>query len=123
MIRDTVTFLRGEGRRVFLDAEHFFDGYRLDRAYALEAVRAAVESGAEVVALCDTNGGMPPDQVADVVADVLATTGAPLGIHCHNDTGCAVANSSRRSTQASSRSRARSTGTASAPATPISSPC
>ena len=51
MIRDTVTFLRGEGRRVFLDAEHFFDGYRLDRAYALEAVRAAVESGAEVVAL------------------------------------------------------------------------
>ena len=93
MIRDTVTFLRGEGRRVFLDAEHFFDGYRLDRAYALEAVRAAVESGAEVVALCDTNGGMLPDQVADVVADVLATTGAPLGIHCHNDTGCAVANS------------------------------
>ena len=93
MIRDTVTFLRGEGRRVFLDAEHFFDGYRLDRAYALEAVRAAVESGAEVVALCDTNGGMLPDQVGDVVADVLATTGAPLGIHCHNDTGCAVANS------------------------------
>ncbi|WP_288798217.1 citramalate synthase [Arsenicicoccus cauae] len=93
MIRDTVTFLVGEGRRVFLDAEHFFDGYQLDRAYALEAVRAAVESGAEVVALCDTNGGMLPSRIADVVDDVTRTTGAPLGIHCHNDTGCAVANS------------------------------
>lgn len=93
MIRDTVSFLRGEGRRVFLDAEHFFDGYRTDRAYALEAVRAAVESGAEVVALCDTNGGMLPSEVADVVHDVVSSTGARVGIHCHNDTGCAVANS------------------------------
>jgi 2-isopropylmalate synthase len=93
MIRDTVSFLRAEGRRVFLDAEHFFDGYRTDRDYALEAVRAAAESGAEVIALCDTNGGMLPDQVADVVADVVSTTGARIGIHCHNDTGCAVANS------------------------------
>ncbi len=93
MIRDTVGFLRAEGRRVFLDAEHFFDGYRLDRAYALEAVRVAAEAGAEVVALCDTNGGMLPDQVADVVADVIGATSARVGIHCHNDTGCAVANS------------------------------
>ncbi|NHA68185.1 citramalate synthase [Phycicoccus flavus] len=93
MIRDTVALLRGEGRRVFLDAEHFFDGYRLDRDYALEAVRAAVESGAEVVALCDTNGGLLPNQVAEVVDDVVRTTGARVGIHCHNDTGCAVANS------------------------------
>ena len=93
MIRDTVSFLRSEGRRVFLDAEHFFDGYAVNRAYALEAVRAAVESGAEVVALCDTNGGMLPSQVSDVVADVLDATSARLGIHCHNDTGCAVANS------------------------------
>lgn len=93
MIRDTVSFLRSEGRRVFLDAEHFFDGYATNRDYALEAVRAAVEAGAEVVALCDTNGGMLPNQVADVVADVLDATSARLGIHCHNDTGCAVANS------------------------------
>ncbi len=93
MIRDTVSFLRGEGRRVFLDAEHFFDGYRTDRAYALEAVRVAAEAGAEVIALCDTNGGMLPDLVADVVHDVVQTTGARIGIHCHNDTGCAVANS------------------------------
>ena len=93
MIRDTVSFLRSEGRRVFLDAEHFFDGYATNRDYALEAVRAAVEAGAEVVALCDTNGGMLPNQVADVVAEVLDATSARLGIHCHNDTGCAVANS------------------------------
>ena len=93
MVRDTVSFLRDEGRRVFLDAEHFFDGYLIDRAYALEVLRTAAEAGAEVVALCDTNGGMLPPQVGDVVADVLGATGVRLGIHCHNDTGCAVANS------------------------------
>jgi 2-isopropylmalate synthase len=93
MIRDTVSFLRAEGRRVFLDAEHFFDGYATDRDYALEAVRVAAESGAEVIALCDTNGGMLPDQVAEIVRDVVVSTGARIGIHCHNDTGCAVANS------------------------------
>jgi 2-isopropylmalate synthase len=93
MVRDTVAFLAGEGRRVFLDAEHFFDGYAADRAYALEVIRAAMESGAEVVALCDTNGGMLPGQIGDVVADAVAATSARLGIHCHNDTGCAVANS------------------------------
>lgn len=93
MVRDTVSFLAGEGRRVFLDAEHFFDGYAANRDYALEVVRAAMESGAEVVALCDTNGGMLPDQVAEVVADAVGATSARVGIHCHNDTGCAVANS------------------------------
>src|SRR3954471_19111513 len=93
MVADTVAFLRGEGRRVFLDAEHFFDGFLADRPYALEVLRAAADAGAEVVALCDTNGGMLPPQVGDVVADALAATGVRLGIHCHNDTGCAVANS------------------------------
>jgi len=105
MIRDTVSFLRGEGRRVFVDAEHFFDGYAVDRAYAIEALRAVFESGGEVAVLCDTNGGMLPGQVWDVVTDVTtvlgldsgpdggATGDARLGIHCHNDTGCAVANS------------------------------
>jgi 2-isopropylmalate synthase len=93
MIRDTVSFLRGEGRQVFLDAEHFFDGYASDPAYALEVVRAAAEAGAAVIALCDTTGGMLPHQIGDVVSDVLDGTGARLGIHCHNDTGCAVANS------------------------------
>jgi len=96
MIGDTVAHLRAEGQRVFLDAEHFFDGYRGNRDYALEALRAAVEAGAEVVALCDTNGGMLPPFVADVVGDVtqtLAGSDVRVGIHCHNDTGCAVANS------------------------------
>src|SRR6266851_1373444 len=92
MIRDTVSHLRAEGRRVFLDAEHFFDGYRSDPAYALEVVRAATEAGADVVVLCDTNGGMLPSELADVVAAVAAASGARLGIHCHDDTACAVAN-------------------------------
>ena len=92
MIRDTVSHLRAEGQRVFLDAEHFFDGYRANRDYALEVLRTAYDAGAEVIALCDTNGGMLPTWVGDVVDDVLATTGVRVGIHCHNDTGCAVAN-------------------------------
>ncbi|GAA2147369.1 citramalate synthase [Nocardioides koreensis] len=92
MIRDTVSHLRAEGQQVFLDAEHFFDGYRANRDYALEVLRTAYDAGAEVVALCDTNGGMLPGWVADVVHDVVDTTGVRVGIHCHNDTGCAVAN-------------------------------
>jgi 2-isopropylmalate synthase len=92
MVRDTVAHLRAEGRQVFLDAEHFFDGYRDNRDYALEVLRTAYDAGAEVVALCDTNGGMLPPRVGDVVHDVIASTGVRVGIHCHNDTGCAVAN-------------------------------
>ncbi len=92
MVRDTVAHLRAEGQQVFLDAEHFFDGYRANRAYALEVLRTAAEAGAEVIALCDTNGGMLPDRVGDVVSEVIDATGARVGIHCHNDTGCAVAN-------------------------------
>jgi 2-isopropylmalate synthase len=93
MVRDTVEHLRAEGRRVFLDAEHFFDGYASNPAYALEVLRAAVEAGADVAVLCDTNGGRLPDEVADVVHAVREATSARLGIHCHNDAGCAVANS------------------------------
>src|ERR687895_598592 len=92
MIRDTVSHLRQEGQQVFLDAEHFFDGYRANRDYALEGLRTAYDAGAEVIALCDTNGGMLPDWVSDVVDDVIESTGVRVGIHCHNDTGCAVAN-------------------------------
>ena len=92
MIRDTVSHLVGEGRRVFLDAEHFFDGHAAEPAYALEVVRAAAEAGAEVVVLCDTNGGMLPSPLVDAVGTVFAASGARLGIHCHNDTACAVAN-------------------------------
>jgi len=91
MITDTVSHLRAQGQRVFVDCEHFFDGFRRNRAYALEAVQTAAEAGAEVVVLCDTNGGMLPSWVSDIVGEV-AQVGVPLGIHCHNDTGCAVAN-------------------------------
>jgi 2-isopropylmalate synthase len=91
MITDTVTHLRAEGQRVFVDCEHFFDGFRRNRPYALEAVRTAAEAGAEVVVLCDTNGGMLPTWVGEIVVEA-AEIGVPLGIHCHNDTGCAVAN-------------------------------
>ena len=93
MVRESVAHLRAEGQRVFLDAEHFFDGYRANRAYALEVIRVAAEAGADVIALCDTNGGMLPDELADIVHEVLGKSNARLGIHCHNDTGCAVANS------------------------------
>ena len=92
MVRDTVSHLKAEGQRVFLDAEHFFDGYRDNRDYALEVLRTAYDAGAEVIALCDTNGGSMPPWVGDVVDDVIESTGVRVGIHCHNDTGCAVAN-------------------------------
>ena len=93
MVADTVAFLRGEGRRVFLDAEHFFDGYAYDPDTALRVLDAAVTAGADVAVLCDTNGGMLPLGIAEVVTEVAARTGFRLGIHCQDDTGCAVANS------------------------------
>ena len=92
MIEDTITHLRANGQRVFLDAEHFFDGYRSNPEYALEVVRTAAAAGAGVIALCDTNGGMMPSELADVVQTVAAKTSARLGIHCHDDTACGVAN-------------------------------
>lgn len=93
MVRDSVQHLHAEGQRVFVDLEHFFNGYLENREYALEVVRVAAEAGADVAVLCDTNGGMLPRWVSEIVQDVAESTGARLGIHAHNDTGCAVANS------------------------------
>ncbi|MBM7772759.1 2-isopropylmalate synthase [Actinokineospora baliensis] len=93
MVRDTVAFLVGEGRRVFLDAEHFFDGYAFDQDCSLRVLAAAVESGADVAVLCDTNGGQLPLGLAETVGEVIARTGFRVGIHCQDDTSCAVANS------------------------------
>ncbi len=93
MVRDSIAFLRAEGRRVFFDAEHFFDGYRADPTFAMAVLAAAEEAGAERLVLCDTNGGMLPFDVARIVKDVAGQASAPLGIHVHNDAGCAVANS------------------------------
>ena len=92
MVRDSVAHLTAEGQRVFLDAEHFFDGYVADPAYALEVLRVAAEAGAAVLVLCDTNGGMLPSRLADIVGAVVAD-GLRVGIHAHNDAACAVANS------------------------------
>jgi 2-isopropylmalate synthase len=95
MIADSIAFLSAEGKRPVFDAEHFFDGYRDDAAYALECVRAAAEAGAENVTLCDTNGGSLPAFVAEATAAVATDIGdrVELGIHTHNDAECAVANS------------------------------
>ena len=93
MVRDSVEFLRAQGRRVFFDAEHFFDGYRSDPGFAMAVLAAAEEAGAERLVLCDTNGGMLPLDIGRVVGEVKAQAVVPLGIHVHNDAGCAVANS------------------------------
>jgi 2-isopropylmalate synthase len=84
--------LTSEGRRVFLDAEHFFDGYAYDPDTALRVLQSAAEGGADVVVLCDTNGGQLPLQLAETVTEVVARTGLRVGIHCQDDTACAVAN-------------------------------
>ncbi|HET9143611.1 citramalate synthase [Actinophytocola sp.] len=93
MVADTVAFLVGEGRRVFLDAEHFFDGYAHDPDCALRILDAAVTAGADVAVLCDTNGGQLPLGLAETVREVVARTGFRVGIHCQDDTASAVANS------------------------------
>ncbi len=93
MIGESIAFLVGAGKRVLLDAEHFFDGYALDAEYALECLRAAARAGAERVVLCDTNGGSLPTYVGRVVEQTRAALGdVALGIHTHDDSGCAVAN-------------------------------
>lgn len=94
MVAESVAFLRGNGRRVIYDAEHFFDGYKSDAPYALETLRAAARSGAETLVLCDTNGGSMPWEVDEIVRTVRQELPeATLGIHAHNDGECGVANS------------------------------
>lgn len=93
MVADSIRHLRAEGRRVFFDAEHFFDGHRENRDFTMAVLSAAEEAGAERLVLCDTNGGSLPADVASVVKEVGEQAGVPLGVHVHNDAGCAVANS------------------------------
>ena len=93
MIRDTIGYLVGEGRKVIYDAEHFFDAYVANAPYAMETLRAAVDGGAAILVLCDTNGGTLPDAIQEMVAKVRKEFSVPVGIHCHNDAGLAVANS------------------------------
>jgi 2-isopropylmalate synthase len=94
MIADTVGYLRDKGRRVFFDAEHFFDGYKDDAAFALRMLQAAIREGAEGVILCDTNGGCLPHEIGDITRTVVTSVPASVfvGIHAHNDGGVGVAN-------------------------------
>jgi 2-isopropylmalate synthase len=92
MIGDSVRLMRSAGRQVIYDAEHFFDTFRSNRAYALRTLLAAQEAGASVLVLCDTNGGSMPEFVEEAVAAVRKETGVRVGIHTHNDAGVAVAN-------------------------------
>jgi 2-isopropylmalate synthase len=95
MIGESIEFLVAAGKRALYDAEHFFDGYEDDREYALACLRAAARAGAETVVCCDTNGGTLPDRIASIMAEVvgqLGPTGVQIGIHCHDDAGCGVAN-------------------------------
>ena len=93
MVHDSVAYLKAQGRTVFFDAEHFFDGYKANPTYALEVVQAAERGGADAIILCDTNGGTLPHEVMQIVTEVGLVLTTPLGIHAHNDAGCAVANS------------------------------
>jgi 2-isopropylmalate synthase len=93
MIAESVEFMVRAGREVIFDAEHFFDGFKLDQDYALETVRAAAEAGAQLVVLCDTNGGSMPEEVAKITGQTIAAASIPVGVHCHNDCELAVANS------------------------------
>ena len=95
MVADSVKFLDGHGRMVMVDLEHFFDGFKHNKEFTLRVLEAAVVNGATHLVLCDTNGGSLPHEIEATVAEVVRHVGsdAIIGIHCHDDTGCAVANS------------------------------
>ncbi len=93
MIGETVAYLKGQGKEVIYDAEHFFDGYKDNSEYALSTLQAAADAGADCIVLCDTNGGCLPHEIVEITEAVADEVDAPLGIHAHNDSGVAVANS------------------------------
>lgn len=90
MIRDTISYAVSKGKKVIFDAEHFFDGYKNNPQYALEVIRTADEAGAEVVCLCDTNGGTFPDEIYDITREAVKAVKCQVGVHTHNDGGMAV---------------------------------
>ena len=91
IVEDSVRYLKGRGKKVIFDCEHFFDGYKSNKSYAMDVVRASVRGGAEWVVLCDTNGGSLPGEVAEATRDVVDSVDVNVGIHCHNDSDLAVA--------------------------------
>ncbi|MCJ7653263.1 MAG: citramalate synthase, partial [Actinobacteria bacterium] len=92
MIEESIKYLKKKELEVIFDAEHFFDGYKENPGYAIQTIVAATEAGVDWVVLCDTNGGALPNEVAGVVGEVREKVRVPLGIHAHNDSECAVAN-------------------------------
>lgn len=92
MIGDTISFFKNKGKEVVFDAEHFFDGYKANPEYAVQALKAAVDAGADCVCLCDTNGGAFPHEVFETTSRIVSLFNCMIGIHCHNDCGMAVAN-------------------------------
>jgi 2-isopropylmalate synthase len=92
MIRDSVAYIKSHGREVMFDAEHFFDGFIANREYTLATLQAAAEAGVDWLVLCETNGGKLPWEVEEIVREVRKHIDTPLGVHCHNDTGCGVSN-------------------------------
>jgi 2-isopropylmalate synthase len=92
MVRDSVEYLVGQGRRVFFDAEHFFDGYKANPEFSLRVLEAAAMAGADCLVLCDTNGGSLPFDVERIVGEVVDYVDTEVGVHLHDDTGCGVAN-------------------------------
>ncbi|WP_420265956.1 citramalate synthase [Candidatus Magnetominusculus dajiuhuensis] len=92
IIHDSFRFLKSNVKKVFFDAEHFFQGYINNPGYAIECLKAAVDGGADCLVLCDTNGGCLPEQVHRITTEVIKSVNAPVGIHAHNDSDCAVAN-------------------------------
>jgi 2-isopropylmalate synthase len=93
MIEDSIAYLKDRGKELIYDAEHFFDGYKRNPEYAMKTVMAAVKGGADMIVLCDTNGGSLPYEVGDIMARIMPHVEIPIGIHAHNDCGLALANS------------------------------
>ncbi len=93
MIKESCEFIKSSGKELIYDAEHFFDGFKDDSAYAIETLKAAADGGADIICLCDTNGGAFPDEVSEILARVKCEINLPVGVHFHNDGGVAVANS------------------------------
>lgn len=91
IIRESIEYLCKNGKKVIFDAEHFFDGYKADKEYAIKVIRTAHEAGAEYVVLCDTNGGSFPAEIYEIVSEITKETDVPIGIHTHDDSGMAVA--------------------------------
>jgi 2-isopropylmalate synthase len=93
MIFDSISYLKEHGLRVFFDAEHFYDGFKNNKDYAINVLKTAIEAKADVIILCDTNGGTLPHEFLEITKEVKSIVNIPIGVHCHNDSGVAVANS------------------------------